>query len=105
LQHTEPSFQLITERSRAQCASAFISSADSALRAVANHVLSDDNKTVQQRHETHKTLSIVEVKAAILSGALRTFLGGHESKALKHLQIDKAELRQVGVDGQSPVSF
>jgi hypothetical protein len=74
LQHTQLSFQLISERSRAQCASAFISSADSALRAVANSVLSDENKTVQQRHEKHKTLSLVEVKAAILPGALRTSL-------------------------------
>jgi hypothetical protein len=57
--------------------SAFISSADSALRAMADLVLSDDNKTVQKRHEKHETLSLAEVKAAILAGALRTFLGGH----------------------------
>jgi hypothetical protein len=41
--------------------SAIISSADSALRAMADLVQSDDNKTVQQRHEKHKTLSLVEV--------------------------------------------
>jgi hypothetical protein len=52
---------------------------------------SDNNKTVQQRHEKNKTLSLVEVKAATLSGALRTFLGLHESKTLKHLQIDEAK--------------
>jgi hypothetical protein len=64
--------------------SSFISFADSALRAMADPGLSADNKTVQQRHVKHKTLSLVEVKAAILSGALRTFLGVHESKTLKH---------------------
>jgi hypothetical protein len=85
--------------------SAFVSSADSALRAMADLVLSDDNKTVQQPHEKHMTLLLFECKAAILSGALRTFLGVHESKALRHLQIDEAKLRQVGLDGESPVSF
>jgi hypothetical protein len=39
--------------------SAFISSADNALRAMADLVLSDDNKTVQQRHEKHETLSLM----------------------------------------------
>jgi hypothetical protein len=72
---------------------------------MADPVVSDDNKTVPQRHEKHKTLSLVEVKAAILSGAQRTFLGVHESKTLKHLQIDEAKLGQVGVDGEPPESF
>jgi hypothetical protein len=93
----------VEERNRGN--TGFIASADSALRAMVDLVLPDDNKTVQHRHEKHNSLSLVEVKAAILSGALRTFLGVHESKTLKHLQIDEAKLRQVGVDGESPVSF
>jgi hypothetical protein len=76
--------------------SAFVSSADGALRVIADLVLSDDNKTVQQRHEKHKTLSLVEVQAAILSGALRTFLGVHESKTLKHCKLMMISLGKWG---------
>jgi hypothetical protein len=35
------------------------------------------------------SLSLTEVKSALLSGALRAFIGVHESKKLKHLQIDE----------------
>jgi hypothetical protein len=73
----------------------FIASADSALRQMADFVLPDQHKTVQQRHAKNKSLSLVDVKAALLSGPLRAFVGVHETKTLKH----------VGVDGEGPVSF
>jgi hypothetical protein len=44
------------------------------------------------------------VKAALLYGALRAFVGVHETKKLKDLQIDEDRLKQVGVNGDVPVS-
>jgi hypothetical protein len=83
----------------------FLSSADSCLREMADIVLHDTHKTVVERSKKMPTVALVDVKQALLTGALRAFIGVHQSKKLKHLNISEDKLKQFGVDGEAPVSF
>jgi hypothetical protein len=50
-------------------------------------------------------LSVVEAKRALLSGALKAFVGVHESKKLKHLGISEEKLKEAGSSDDTPASF
>ncbi len=84
---------------------AFIRSADQSLRSMADVVLSDSHKIVVERAKVSRQLSLVKVKEALLSGALKAYLGVHASKSRKHLHITEDMLAQYGVGGEPPVAF
>jgi hypothetical protein len=84
---------------------AVIRSADECLRSMADVVLSDDDKIVVERSKTSHELSLAKVKQALLSGALKAYLGVHASKSRKHLHITDDMLQQFGVCGEPPVAF
>jgi hypothetical protein len=67
--------------------------------------LSDNHKIVVERSKTSLELSLVKVKEALLSGALKAYLGVHASKSRKHLHITEDMLAQFGVCGAPPVAF
>jgi hypothetical protein len=52
-----------------------------------------------------RTVALSDVKQALLSGALKAFIGVHESKKLRHLGINEDKLKQFVVHGETPVSF
>lgn len=84
----------------------FITSADTALRDMADLILPDNHHVVvQRRKKSGGELSLLSCKQAILSGALIAFLGVHATKKLRHLGISEEKLNQFGVDGEPPVSF
>jgi hypothetical protein len=84
---------------------AFLNSADECLRGMADMVLADSHKTVRDRSSQAPYMSLLDSKQALLSGALKAFIGMHEKKRLKHLNIDENKLKQHGVDGGTPLSF
>jgi hypothetical protein len=80
---------------------AFLNSADKSLRGIADMVLADSHKTVRERSSQAPNMSLLDIKHALLSGALRAFIGVHEKKKLKHLNIDENKLKPHGLDGCS----
>ena len=85
----------------------FLSSADTCLRGMADIVLPDNHKTVVERSKGSPELSLTEVKQALLTGALKAFVGAHKKKGVASLGIDEDKLKQFGVsmDGEAPVQF
>jgi hypothetical protein len=84
----------------------FLGSADTALRDMADLILPDNHQVVIERKKKNGgDLSLLSCKQAILSGALKAFVGVHATKKLKHLGISDEKLNQFGVDGEPPVSF
>jgi hypothetical protein len=84
---------------------AIIRSADECLRSMADVVLSDSHKIVVERSKVSRELSLVKVKEALLSSALKAYLGVHASKSRKHLHITEDMLAQYGICGEPPVAF
>jgi hypothetical protein len=84
---------------------AFIQSADACIRQMASVALPDSHKTLVEVQKKNPAMSVVETKQAILSGALKAFIGVHSIKKLKHLDICEEKLRQVGINGDAPVAF
>jgi hypothetical protein len=74
----------------------FLRSADACIRDMADMVLPDDHKLVLAKIRNDPTLSVVQAKRALLSGALKAFVGVHESKKLKHLGISEERLKEAG---------
>lgn len=48
---------------------------------------------------------MLEAKRALLSGALKAFVGVHPKQRLKHLGISEEKLQEVGINGDSPSHF
>jgi hypothetical protein len=80
-------------------------SSDACIRDMADMVLSDDHKLVLAKIMNDPILSMVEAKRALLSGALKAFVGVHESKKLEHLGISEKELQEAGSSDDTLASF
>jgi hypothetical protein len=72
---------------------------------MADLVLPDTHTLVIGRQKSSPDLSPVEAKRALLSGALRAFVGVHDKKKPKHLGVDEGKLKEAGSGGDAPVSF
>jgi hypothetical protein len=83
----------------------FLTSADSAIREMADLVLPDTHRVVMERQKSSPLMSTLEVKRALLSGALKAFIGVHEKKKLRHLGISEEKLKEAGSGAETPASF
>jgi hypothetical protein len=84
----------------------FLTFADTALRDMADLILPDNHHiVVERKKKSGGELYLRSCEQAVLSGALKAFIGVHANKKLKHLGISEDKLNEFGVDGEPPVSF